>query len=154
MEGMEIPADGLIIEGDNIFVDERALTEEIEPILKTNLKKCRGNSEITSNIIASPIIYSGTKVFSGEGKFLVLVVGADSRIINKMRSTFMRKEETILQKKIGFLKSRVWGSNLILSILILLVLIIRFMVERIQQNNFLKENLKELAHYFLIAVNF
>ncbi len=152
--GIEIPADGILIEGDDIIVDETKLTGEALQIRKVPLQK--GNSEINTNAISSSIILSGTKVLDGEGKFLVLVVGANSfqaKIQNLEVCEVIEEEKSHLQMKIGFIKRRVWIINLILCSSIFWVLIIQFMVERIEENIFTVGNLKELAHYFLITVS-
>ncbi len=152
--GIEIPADGILIEGDDIIVDETKLTGEALQIRKVPLQK--GNSEINTNAISSSIILSGTKVLDGEGKFLVLVVGANSfqaKLQNLLVCEVIEEEKSHLQMKIGFIKKRVWIINLILCSSIFWVLIIQFMVERIKENIFTVGNLKELAHYFLITVS-
>lgn len=71
-EGMEIPADGYIVEAAEISVDESAMTGEAEPIKKNILSKCiKKRDEIleegTKNTISnhdvySPILLSGTRV--------------------------------------------------------------------------------------------
>lgn len=58
-----IPADGLLISGDGVKINESALTGEPEPIAK--------NAE-------RPYILSGTEVKFGSGTFLVTAVGARS----------------------------------------------------------------------------
>lgn len=39
-EGMEVPADGLLIESNDITTDESAMTGEIDPIQKNILSAC------------------------------------------------------------------------------------------------------------------
>lgn len=39
-EGMEIPADGILIESNDITTDESAMTGEIDPVHKNVLKNC------------------------------------------------------------------------------------------------------------------
>lgn len=39
-EGMEIPADGILIEANEITTDESAMTGEIDPIHKNILEVC------------------------------------------------------------------------------------------------------------------
>lgn len=94
-EGMEIPADGILIEASEVTTDESAMTGEIDPIKKNILKICiKKKEEVEKNgekniankhEVPSPIIMSGTKVLSGEGKMMVLIVGAQS-CIGKIRA--------------------------------------------------------------------
>ncbi len=40
LEGMEIPADGYVLEASELTTDESAMTGETDPIKKTILKNC------------------------------------------------------------------------------------------------------------------
>ncbi|GFS36939.1 autoinhibited Ca(2+)-ATPase, isoform 4 [Actinidia rufa] len=60
MTGDTVPADGILIKGYNLLVDESSLTREIEPL----------NVNVTD-----PFLFSGTKVQDGSGKMLVASVG-------------------------------------------------------------------------------
>ena len=85
---MEIPSDGFLIEGHELTMDESAMTGETDPIKKSSIKECcLGRDELVKenslnpsehHAIPSPIILSGTKVLTGEGKFIVIVVGDNS----------------------------------------------------------------------------
>ena len=80
-EGMEIPADGLVLEASDLTADESAMTGETDPIKKNILSICIEKRNQTDSVTAghhdvpSPIMMSGTRVLSGEGKMLILVVG-------------------------------------------------------------------------------
>lgn len=88
--GMEVPADGILLEASDITTDESAMTGEIDPIKKSLLKDCIARQqEIEANgeknladrhEVPSPIVMSGTKILSGEGRMLILVVGDESCI--------------------------------------------------------------------------
>ena len=92
---MEIPADGILLEANEITTDESAMTGETEPIKKNLLKHClkkksalekSGERNLANkHEIPSPIMLSGTKILTGEGKMLILVVGAQS-CIGKIRT--------------------------------------------------------------------
>ena len=92
-EGMDVPSDGLIIEANEILCDESDLTGETEPMMKRTLKDClkrrdeflEMHTEVKTinhnpHEIPSPLIFSGSRVLQGEGKFLVLLVGPKSGI--------------------------------------------------------------------------
>jgi len=87
--GMVIPADGYLIEGNEIKCDEAPLTGESDLIEKDPLDKClmRAEEEIKANkgeppkgkhIIGSPLLLSGTSVAEGQGWFVALRIGANS----------------------------------------------------------------------------
>ena len=80
-EGMEIPADGMIFEASDLTTDESAMTGETDPIKKNLLAYCIAKRNQTDSTTAghhevpSPIMMSGTRVLTGEGKMIILVVG-------------------------------------------------------------------------------
>lgn len=107
-EGMTVPADCILFEGNHISIDESAMTGEIDSIEKETLQVCvemrkkflnanpeyynmttlnvsnsnsNNNSKNDSNLhhkIHSPIITSGTNVASGSGWVIILAVGPNS----------------------------------------------------------------------------
>lgn len=138
-EGMEIPADGILLESSEITTDESAMTGEADPIHKNILKFCiRKKLDLEKNDeknvedkheVPSPIMMSGTRVLSGEGKMIVLVVGADS-CIGKIRALLQKDEEiqTPLQEKLEKVAKDIGKFGLYSAIIILIILIIRFLV--------------------------
>jgi len=83
--GMEIPADGLLLQGADLLTDESAMTGETNPIKKEILIKCiqarntiiaeGGKEHSSTHEVSSPIMMSGSKVLQGEGKMVVIAVG-------------------------------------------------------------------------------
>lgn len=71
-EGMEIPADGYLIEASEITCDESAMTGETSPIKKKLLKFCveernkiineGSRNKAHCHDVSTPILLSGTKV--------------------------------------------------------------------------------------------
>jgi magnesium-transporting ATPase (P-type) len=110
-EGMEIPADGYLLESNEITTDESAMTGETEPIKKNLYERCVSKAEeIVGNgekntagkyDVPSPILMSGTRILTGEGKMLVIVVG-DLSCIGKIRALLTNEEPkaTPLQMKL------------------------------------------------------
>ena len=94
-EGMEIPADCLALEAAELSCDESAMTGETDPVKKNvyecclearNKIKLEGNENTAGrHEVASPILLSGTRVLSGEGKMMVMVVG-DSSCVGKIQA--------------------------------------------------------------------
>ena len=163
VEGMDIPADGLVLEAAELFTDESAMTGETEPIQKQSLRDCikkrdeviQENTDIEklgNHAVPTPILLSGSKVLQGEGKFMVIVVGPNScegRIQSKLETEI---ESTPLQEKLEGLARNIGKFGLISAVLILVVLCIRFTVIRIEQNNWERENWNELVSYLLLAI--
>lgn len=92
-EGMEIPADGYVLEAAELSTDESAMTGETDPIRKTTIPLCiakrdeiiKEGSKNTAgrHEVPSCVILSGTRILTGEGKLLVIVVG-DSSCVGKI----------------------------------------------------------------------
>mmetsp|Transcript_37554 Transcript_37554/g.101818 ORF Transcript_37554/g.101818 Transcript_37554/m.101818 type:complete len:1270 (+) Transcript_37554:110-3919(+) len=83
-----IPADGIFISGDNVKIDESALTGEPEPMEKTR---------------EAPYILSGTEVKSGSGTMLVVAVGklsTSGKIKAKVYGGEVEDEQSPLFKKL------------------------------------------------------
>ena len=109
--GMEVPADGFVIEANELVADESAMTGETKPIKKNTLEKCiqkkneiiaaNRRNEAGSHTIPSPIMLSGTSILSGEGKMVVIVVG-DISCLGKIRAILSQDEDgpTPLQNKL------------------------------------------------------
>ena len=163
VEGMDVPADGLVIEASEVQTDESAMTGETEPILKNSIKECAkkrdelqlenvDREKAGNHAVPTPILLSGSKILQGEGKFMVIVVGPNScegRIQSILETEI---ESTPLQEKLEGLARNIGKFGLIAAIMILLVLCIRFAVIRIQENSFDKKNWNELIDYVLIAI--
>ena len=85
--GMIIPADGMVISGHDIMIDESALTGESDLIQKCNFDECTSKRDKAVKVkqfkpskhgIPSPLLLSGTTMKSGSGWLIVLAVGVNS----------------------------------------------------------------------------
>ena len=161
-EGMDIPADGFILDASEILCDESSMTGETEPLKKLVLADClKKRNEIISegtkkdvnyHSIPSPVLLSGSRVLQGEGKFVVIVVGPKSclgRIQSKLEQEI---ESTPLQQKLEHLARGIGKFGLYSAIVIFIVLIIRFTVVRVREEYFAKEDWNVLLGYLMIAV--
>ena len=59
-----VPADGILLQGNDLKVDESSLT---------------GESNMVSKNAEHPVLLSGTRVMEGSGKYIVTAVGANSK---------------------------------------------------------------------------
>ncbi|UJR37748.1 hypothetical protein I4U23_030442 [Adineta vaga] len=130
-----LPADGLVIQSNDLKVDESSLTGESDLISK--------------NLHKNPFLLSGTHVMEGSGKMLVIAVGEHSQtgaICSLLRSPIKTKNDTtksqatteivlnrkknkersILQTKLTKLAIQIGYVGMIVAVLTVLVLIARF----------------------------
>jgi len=139
-EGMDIPADMLVLEAHDVTTDESALTGEPDAIKKKVYRDCiEKRDEIVANgqknnakahDVYSPILMSGTSILTGEGKALVLVVG-EASVLGQIKKFLVQETEiTPLQQKLETVANSISKFGLISAIVVLLVLLIRFLVDR------------------------
>ena len=160
---MQIPSDGILIKGSEVTTDESAMTGETDPLKKETIPVCveqrnqiiadGGKNSASVHDVPSPIIMSGTKVLSGEGLFIILVVG-DNTCEGKI-GALLRQEEaevTPLQQKLETMANDIGVCGLVSAIVIFLILMIRFAVERAVAKEFTSEHGVELVHYFILSV--
>lgn len=113
--GDKVTADGLLIEGHDLVVDEAALTGESEPVKK------RPNRDIWCR--------SGTQVTEGDGKVLIVATGGNSEWGKTLQLVAGEGDETPLQEKLGVLAAAIGKLGLIVAVLSFIVLLIRWMVD-------------------------
>lgn len=163
-EGMEIPADGYLIQSAELTTDESAMTGESDPVKKNVLAACVAKMQkvitegeknsVGKHGVPSCIIMSGTRILTGEGKMIIIVVG-DSSCVGKISALLRQNdpEETPLQSKLTKIATDIGKAGLYASIGILLILLIRFAIERIIQNRFDSSiHVPELVHFLILAI--
>ncbi|KAL6781722.1 FAP10B [Auxenochlorella protothecoides x Auxenochlorella symbiontica] len=112
--GDKIVADGYMIDGHGLVVDEASLTGEAEPIKKGE---------------RDPWMRSGTQVTEGSGRMLVLAVGEQSDWGRTMSMVQVESPDTPLQEKLGVLATAIGKLGLVVAVICFFVLLIRWMVE-------------------------
>ncbi len=88
--GSIVPADGLLIESTNLFVDEAALTGETFPVEKHP-------GPVDAGAVVSKrtnMLFSGSHISSGSGKFLVTAVDDDTELGSIATSLGQQRPET------------------------------------------------------------
>jgi len=100
-EGGKVPADGVVIEAVDLFINEAMLTGESVPVEKKSSAISHRSSVILEDSPESSRIYMGTAVVGGRGKMLVAGTGMDTKmgqLAGKLKQTI--SEQTPLKKQI------------------------------------------------------
>lgn len=135
---MEVPGDGVLIQGFSVTIDESSMTGETKAMNKKPIDAClskkieleaKGVENISHTSIPSPVILSGTKVTCGTGHMVVINIGKNSAI-GKIKEivTSGENELTPLQGKLTNIAKRIGIFGLISGIVIFVALFIRIMV--------------------------
>ncbi len=106
-----IPADGVLVEGHVLEIDESSLTGESDAI-----KKGEGD----------PFILSGTKVINGVGTYLVTCVGPHSLNGKTLLSLSLETEETPLQVKLVKLADLIAKIGIAAASFMVVILIVAY----------------------------
>ncbi|XXG41341.1 hypothetical protein AAC387_Pa01g1822 [Persea americana] len=139
--GDQVPADGLFISGYSLLIDESSLSGESEP---AHVQK------------ENPFLLAGTKVQDGSAKMLVTSVGMRTEW-GKLMETLSQggEDETPLQVKLNGVATIIGKIGLAFSILTFLVLMSRFLAQKIIHGKFLKWSAGDaltVLNFFAIAV--
>lgn len=95
-EGMKIPADGRLIEAEDLTTDESMLTGESEKQAK-NIRPLKTSSPIYNQ---TNMVFMGTTVSAGIGRFIVVATGGDTEFGRIARLSKKTKSKSPLQQKI------------------------------------------------------
>ncbi|KAG9160379.1 hypothetical protein Leryth_008775 [Lithospermum erythrorhizon] len=110
--GDQVPADGLVISGHSLAIDESSMTGEAKIIHKDS---------------RSPFLMSGTKVADGYGTMLVTSVGINTEWGLLMASISEDNgEETPLQVRLNGVATFIGIVGLVVALLVLVVLMARY----------------------------
>ncbi|XP_031098445.1 putative calcium-transporting ATPase 13, plasma membrane-type [Ipomoea triloba] len=125
--GDQVPADGLVVEGHSLMVDESSMTGE--------------SDHVEINYDRNPFLISGTKVADGYGRFLVTSVGMNTAwgaMMSEITSD-SGSEETPLQTRLNKLTSSIGKVGLAVAFLVLVVLLVRYFTGHTKDENGNKE---------------
>ncbi|CAK9167367.1 unnamed protein product [Ilex paraguariensis] len=120
--GDQVPADGILISGLNLLVDESSLSGKSVPINKHK---------------TNPFLLAGTKVQDGSGKMLVTTVGVRTEW-GKLMVTLSEggEDDTLLQGKLNGIATNIGKLGLVFAVLTFTVLTVRFLVEKALHKKF------------------
>lgn len=139
--GDQIPADGLLIEGNELKVDESTMT---------------GESDLKKKSCENPFLLSGTKVQDGNGIMLATGVGMKTEWGHLMATLGTDADsETPLQVKLSGLATFIGKLGLGFALVTFLVLLGRFLFDKYSAEGPVEwggEDAMKIVDYFAIAV--
>ncbi|XP_024382480.1 calcium-transporting ATPase 8, plasma membrane-type [Physcomitrium patens] len=138
--GGQVPADGVLIEGHSLSIDESTMTGESEPVKKDSKR---------------PYLLSGCKVLDGQGLMLVTGVGVNTEWGQVMASVSEDNgEETPLQVRLNGVATFIGKVGLTVAGVVFIILIIRFFTIDFKQPENRKSSniLTHIVEIFSIAV--
>lgn len=119
--GDQVPADGVLISGHSLAIDESSMT---------------GESKIVSKDSKSPFLMSGCKVADGYGTMLVTGVGINTEWGMLMASISEDTgEETPLQVRLNGLATFIGIAGLTVAFVVLVVLLVRYFTGHTEDAN-------------------
>ncbi|KAL5582670.1 hypothetical protein UlMin_015112 [Ulmus minor] len=120
--GDQVPADGLILEGHSLQVDESSMTGD--------------SDHVEVNQSQNPFLFSSTKVVDGYTRMLVTSIGMNTTW-GEMMSQISKDsdEQTPLQARLDKLTSSIGKVGLIVAFLVLVVLFVRYFTGTTKDEN-------------------
>ena len=140
--GGQVPADGILVEGYSLSIDESTMTGESLPVTKDKSR---------------PFLLSGCKVQDGQGAMLVTGVGLNTEWGQVMASISEDNgDETPLQVRLSGAATLIGKVGLYVAILVFFILIIRYFAITFPNASGSDRKasaiIKEIVHVFSIAV--
>jgi calcium-translocating P-type ATPase len=145
--GEMFPADGLLIKGNELSVDESSMTGESHLIRKTVLEDVDSEK-------AQPFIISGSKVMEGTGLMLVLAIGGDSQMGIMKKKLQEETPPTALQLKLANLADQIGKLGTYAAAATFSLMLLHFLLERIVAGHCIvcMESLLKVVDFFIVAV--
>ncbi|OAE26040.1 hypothetical protein AXG93_4601s1410 [Marchantia polymorpha subsp. ruderalis] len=134
---INIPGDGLLVEGQSLVIDESSMTGESDPMSKDD---------------DHPFMLSGCKVLDGFGTMVVTAVGMNTEW-GKVMATLSEDtdESTPLQERLDSLATTIGKIGLSIAVIVFVVLLIRFLATT-DLKHFTGEDGRKIVDFFAIAV--
>lgn len=119
-EGDRVPADGKVLHGVNLMIDESLLTGESVPVRKHEWNE--GDTYTIPGGDDLPYLFSGSMVVQGNGVYEVTAIGQATEIgkIGKALES-VEEEPTKLKREMGVLVKRLAILGLLLCILVVVI---------------------------------
>ena len=146
MIGDIMPADLLLVDGNDVKVDESSLTGESDTLKKDVYEKCLEYIEKNKGSTPpSPLLLSGTNCVEGTGLAIVLAVGDHSQkgIIRRTVDNAQEDNKTPLEEKLDTIAENIGWFGMGAGIVTFIALFIRFGVNYANNNKEYKKAKKE-----------
>ena len=126
-----LPADILLIEGNNIKIDESSLTGESTSVKKNSYKICLEEIKSGNKKPSSNILLCGTNVIEGNGSGIVIAIGEYSQkgIIRGTIDNAQEDNKTPLEIKLNSIADLIGYFGLGSAIITFIALIIQLIIE-------------------------
>ncbi len=134
-----VPADGWLIDADDLFVDESALTGESLPIEKIR-------SENKDKIQKNNQLFAGTNIISGTGYLQITATGINTQFGKIAQSLQQTKQITAFEKGVRSFGNLIVRVTVFIVLTIFLIIIIKPIIYNIPFGQF------ELLHAFIFAI--
>ncbi len=130
-EGDKIPADGVVVEAHDLFVNEATLTGESVSVEKqavseklllstvSDLDRVLQQQSGKTDISSTQQVYMGTTVAGGSGTFISIKIGADTEMGSIAAAiTDESDEQTPLERRLQYLARNLAGLVILMTVLI------------------------------------
>lgn len=158
--GLEVPADSIVVKAINVVMNESSLTGESHEMYKNTYEKCVELSRKMNHdpSCPTPIMVSGSTVSSGEGYMMAVVVGKDSRMGQSFELLLNDDEEdsenkTPLERQLEDLADQIGKFALYSAGFIFFILIVRLIIQNATTDGFhFGQDMGKIVSYLIIAV--
>jgi Ca2+ transporting ATPase len=140
-----VPADGILVRGYGINVDESSITGESDQIIKEAAR--------AGDVEFHPFLVSGSKVMEGHGTMLVCAVGSNSAMgknSSMLQST--EDEQTPLQEKLEVTAGDLGKIGLAVAVLTFLSLIAYDIIDSTHRKHWDHHSWAEVLSSFIFAI--
>jgi len=140
---MNVPVDGVLIKSSGVSVNESAMTGESDELKKESVEICLHRQEEKDaeyayhkdpkrnpHDLPSPVLLSGTQIATGEGWFIVIMVGKFSCVGKILGKLEQRIETTPLQEKLEAIATDIGKLGMYCALLTIHVLFLRHFITR------------------------
>jgi magnesium-transporting ATPase (P-type) len=144
---MGIPVDAIVLKASGVQVDESAMTGESDHLPRDTFASCMEKKRIHEegaksqekhhHDVPSCVLLSGTNITTGEGLFLVIVVGEES-CEGKIQASLgdAKEEKTPLQEMLNIIATDIGKLGMFCAILIFHALVLRNFIEGMVRKDF------------------
>lgn len=156
--GKTIPGDAVLIEGQDVEMDESAMTGESDKLKKLTYEECvklkdnMKGKDINYTSFPCPILISGTKIFKGTGLYMIIVVGDLSSIGDIKKKMNEPASDTPLQEKLEEVAGDIGKIGLYAAVLTVLAMLVSYFISRGQNNDWSVSDIGLIFSYLVLGL--